>query len=132
MPFVQVENLDDDYEDKPVPEGQYDLRITSATSKRTSKGDRDMIVVIIGVDDPEFPGAAAVFHNLIMPNAKDEPDTRKLMMKGVARFLNLFDIPFEKDGFNDEDFAGSTASCLLKQEEYDGEVRNVLVLPRVD
>ena len=52
-------------------------------------------------------------------------------MRMNTRFLKAFRVPFEKKGFNAEDINGCTATLGLKQEEYEGAMKNVLVLPAV-
>jgi len=42
--------------------------------------------------------------------------------------LDKFKIPFTAAGFDDEDFAVSTARCHLVQEEYQGQINNKIKL----
>lgn len=138
MPFIEAD-LGQDYEDKPVAEGRYDLRIRDFQEKTNSKGAPITLVII------EIEGhgdAAPIFHNLSYPVgkklAKDlgiEEDTKDIVrfkMQLLTRFLNLFNIPFEKGGFSTEDLPGATASdVFLAQTEFEGVSRNEIKLPPV-
>lgn len=116
MPFIEAE-MDADYEDKPVAEGLYDLRIVRATDKQSRNSKADMVECIIEIVGAN--GAAPIFHYLVMPistkQAKDrgvEPDDtdkKRNKMRNLTRFLQLFGIKFEKDGFNTEDLVGADA-----------------------
>lgn len=135
MPFIEVEGLNESYEDQVVPEGEYELRVTAAQAKRNKADTRDMILAVCAIEGSDVANPRSVFYNMNFPNKDDSADGRRLMMQAVTRFLKHFDIAFEANGINPEDMVGATASCLLKQEEIegtDGEMRNIIVLPALD
>jgi hypothetical protein len=136
MPFIQ-QALADAKEDVPVPEGEYELEIIQATAKQSKKyaesgkaGD-NMISVAIAIRSDEYPSAATVFHNIMLVT---DPayEYNHLWLRDQKRFLTLFAIPHEGNGFDVDDFQGATARCLLKVDQNDrGDDINVLALPRV-
>ena len=127
MPFITTP-MSDAKEDRPVAEGEYDLRIQSAELE-VSKGGNDMVHVLLLVEGVD--GASPIHHYLVLPK-QDDPN-RQLMLRNNKRFLVKFEIPFQGDGFNNEDFPGSVAKVLVKQRTMpeSGDVTNVLALPRV-
>ena len=134
MPYINVD-LDQSYEQEAVPEARYDLRITSAKDGRNKKDTADLTMVVIKIEDPEYPNAATVFHYLNYVSEADTSDARQMKMKMLARFLVLFDVSYEKDGFNSDDLPGCTASgVLLKKERLDGrdEDSNSIILPAIE
>jgi hypothetical protein len=54
--------LDDVQEDKAVPEGEYDLRITDVKEGKSRKG-QDMVTVMIKIEGREGEGAQPIFAN---------------------------------------------------------------------
>ena len=99
-----------------------------------------MSLVVIDIEGED--NCSPVFHNILFPVSKkeasnlgieeDSADIVKFKMQQLTRFLHLFDIPFEKKGFNTEDLMGATASDVpLTQEEYEGQRRNSIKLPSV-
>jgi len=134
MPFIEAD-LGQDYEQEAVPEGRYDLRITDARDGRNKKDTADLTMVMIKIEDKEYPQAATVFHYLNYASESDTEQSRQMKMMMLTRFLVLFGVKFEKDGFNSEDLPGCTAKeVLLKKERLDGrdDDSNSLVLPAVE
>jgi|TARA_Y100000310_G_scaffold69164_1_gene64598 hypothetical protein len=125
MPFIDLQGLDEDYEDHPVAEGEYELRIEDVKDGRNKKNTADQSVVRIKVMNAE-EGAGSVFHYLTYPCDTDEPDQVRGKMRNITRFLRMFGIEFEASGFNSEDMIGATGTGLLTQEAYEGRVSNKL------
>ncbi len=127
MPFIEIsEDLNEDYEDKPVAEGEYDLRIIAANDKRNKADTGEITEIIIEIEGDEGEGAANVFHYLSYPSEDDDKKKARSKMRFLTDFLKLFEVPFETNGFNSEDLVGCTARGLLSQEEYEGRVSNKL------
>ncbi len=137
MPFIEAD-LNQDYEDKAVPEGRYDLRVTAAEEMVSKNSGADMVRCIVEIVGEN--GSAPIFHYIVFPIGKksaaergvDEDDDNKVRnkMRGITRFLHAFDISFEKKGFNTEDLIGATASDVpVTQDEYEGNVSNSMKLP---
>lgn len=141
MPFIEAA-MNEDYEDRPVAEGIYDLRIIKADEKQSKNSKADMVQCMIEIVGQN--GAAPIFHYLVMPispkQAKerdtdaDEDDKIRLKMKNLSRFLHLFGIAFEKNGFNSEDLVGATANQVpVVQQTPEGwdSPQNSIKLPAV-
>lgn len=124
MPLIEAD-FSQDYEDKPAPEGKYDLRIRSA-KEQLSKGKADQVLCLIDIEGAD--GTAPIFHYLTFPLSKKqaqernvEPDDEKKFrdkMRFITRFLDLFEVPYEANGFNTEDLVGASAKDVdITQEE---------------
>jgi len=134
MPFITAD-LGQDYEQEAVPEGRYDLRIIDALDKRNKKDTADLTEVRIKIEDPEYPRALTVWHYVNYIGEVDSDDARRMKMMMLTRFLVLFGVKYEKDGFNSDDLLGCTASqVLLKKERLDGRDAdsNTMVMPAVE
>jgi hypothetical protein len=129
MSFLEVSGLGDDYEDKPVPEGEYTVRVDNIEEKTAKDGKSPQVMCMIKVEDSDYTDAATIFHYLTFPSESDDADKRRTKMRMNTRFLIKFGVPFEKKGFNAEDIIGCTATVLLKQEEYEGAIKNSIQLP---
>lgn len=128
MGFINAA-LDDVQEDKAVPEGEYDLRITDVKEGKTKKG-QDMVTCMVKIEGSEGEGAQPIFVNLLFNS--DNPQAARLQALDVKRFLAAFNIPHDSRGFNTEDLQGATANCFVAQEEdQQGNIRNVLKPPRL-
>ncbi len=128
MPFINLEGLDGDYEDKPVPEGTYTLRIEAAEDGRNKADTADMTTVRLKVEDADHPDAATIWHYIVYPNGDDKPEAHRRKMRLLQSFLKAFGVPFDPSGFDTEDLIGAVGECALKQEEYEGRVSNKLSL----
>ncbi len=131
MSFFELPGLNDVKERYPVPEGVYDLCITSA--KANEKDNKINIQCILEIEGE--PEASSVFHYLSMPGPDDDADKKKAKMLFIARFLNQFGINAE-NGLETEQMVGSRATaCRLTLEEYEGNMSNKFnpsPLPRED
>jgi|TARA_R100001530_G_scaffold133764_1_gene107632 hypothetical protein len=134
MALIEIPDLDQDYEGKPVPEGEYSLRCVSC-EKRQSKADKPMLQIMIVVDEQVegVPNINPINHFISLAQKKDDTDTKSFKMQMLTRFLVCFGIPFEADGFAEEDIVGATANCFVEQDEPNdnGDIYNSLRLPRV-
>ena len=126
MPFIDYDP-NAYQEPKPVPNGRYDLTI-AAVEKKVSKNNNpgfNIRMEIGGHDD-----APQVFHWLSIPY----PGCEQMVGLSFNRFLALFKTPVS-GGFDDDALAvelvGKTASAELVQEEYQGNISNKLVVPRL-
>lgn len=137
MPFIKVAL--DAQEALIAPEGRYPLRIIKQEMAKT--GDKSkipgepMIKVMIANEEP---GAnyAPVFHQLMIITGKTPDENKQMYKLNIQRFLALFNIPGQPDGFDTDDFVGAETGPeggLLKQDaEYDPEnPKNVLVPDRL-
>lgn len=140
MPFISAA-LGDAQEASSVPEGNYHLRIVKVENTKTAgkngKAVRDMTKVLIRIEDPEYPNASPINHYMTYPVSGDEADTRNMMLLNIRRFLAVFDVPWDANGFNTDDLQGAEGDCLIGQrtvEPEDGRppyTVNELQLPRL-
>lgn len=123
-------NLNEVQESRPVPNGRYDLVVASA-EETTSKAGAPQIKVSLGIEGHDT--APNVSHYISLPGSGDEPNKAQFKALLLKRFLTAFNIPFDSDGFNVDDFPGATARCELTMSEPDdnGNVYNRLQLPRI-
>lgn len=130
MPFIPVD-VTGTTEPKAVNNGKYSLSISSAEETLSREKKKPMVLVFINIDG--HPDAPNVRHNMSLPADGDEPKSREFKMLLLKRFLTLFKIPYDKNGFNVEDFIGATAEAELKLTEVDekGNQYNELMLPRM-
>lgn len=126
MAFIKVAL--DAKEPEAAPEGEYDLRITKMEDGLTSQKGAPMVKTTIrieGVDDVQ-----PFNHWIVLPGPKTE--NVQFAKLQVQRFLEVFGIPHEGDGFDTEDLVGAEGRCMLVQQEGDdGVIRNALRLPRL-
>lgn len=123
-------NLSDIQESRPVSNGRYDLIIATAEEGK-SKNGADQLKVSIGIQGEDK--APNLTHFISLPGGGDDAQKANFKMLLLKRFLHAFKIPYDSDGFNVEDFVGSTASCDLTLSEPDdsGNIYNRLQLPRL-
>jgi hypothetical protein len=152
MPLIRAFDSSEDFEDKPLDAGLYDLRVTSANVKQAGDSAKrpGANYIAIGLVAEGQDGAATIWHNLNIPWTEDapgpegqvdEPAAQRMMLRDVRRFLRAFglpeDAPIEEDQIA-ETFVGLTGRCqLTKVEARDrdgqrtGEFKNELRLPRL-
>ena len=126
MSFIQLKGLNDVREKKPAPEGGYPLCVTNAKlTEKEGKKNVQLILEIEGTDEDY----ANIFHYLALPRGED-PAKDQTMMLMIKRFLTQFGVPTE-DGFDIEALVGCRSDCMLKQDMYEGNVKNVIQLDRL-
>ena len=98
---------------KPIPEGNYRIRIKSAEQAVSKSSGNDMIALQF-----EVSGQRGLLFSYIVLN----PNNREQTNKSLTRFFDSFkDIP---DGSFDLDkWVGKVGACYVKHEEYNGEMR---------
>ncbi|KKL81966.1 hypothetical protein LCGC14_1989450 [marine sediment metagenome] len=126
MSFIELPGLADTSEPKIVPEGEYDLCIIQA--KLNEKDGSVTIMTILDIEGQE--NAANVFHYIALPGPDDEEDKRKAKLLFAKRFFYQFGIEMD-GGIELEQFVGSRALGNLKQDEYEGQLKNVLQVNRL-
>jgi hypothetical protein len=129
MSFIDlpIADMDEIQEDKPVPEGEYNLVISDAKEKADESGALKGIMVICEIQGME--GASNVFHNISLPLPGDASDKINNKLKFIKRFVQHFKIAVKGNQLNIQDFLGKTAKCMLTQEEYNGNISNKIKLP---
>lgn len=141
MPFIQSA-VTTAQEPEPAPEGRYDLRIHSIKERKSTDENgktKHSIECMILIEDSNVLNAPPL--NFYLPLLTGEEDHKSSNFKLLQqhRFLTLFGIPFDDDGFNTDDFPGAFAGAVeVKQVEVKPKdpskapyMRNEMVLPRV-
>jgi hypothetical protein len=132
MSFIEISGLGDVQEDQVQPEGDYNLIVVDRFTYQKEGASNYIIRIkhaIEGIDN-----ALPVTLWLSLPGPDDEPDILKFKLKNLARYLHTASIPFEGNGFNDEDIEiGTTFTCHVTCSEPDdnGNVYNNIQLPRL-
>jgi hypothetical protein len=137
MPFVNVKL--DAKESVLCPDGKYDLRIQSASEKKTGEKSKipgePMLEVLILNDTPGPDGEtySPIFHTLMIPTPKTPEKNVQMYKLNIQRFLAMFNIPGDETGFDTDDFAGATAkdATVVQEEGDDDVIRNKLKLDRL-
>jgi len=125
MSFIEIGNLNDVQERQLLKEGRYTLLVESAKVKKSEKSGKDSILVILSAEGE--PNTVNILHNIALPGADDESETRNFKMLMIKRFLVQFGIDFE-NGVNTETFPGARGECNVTVEEYEGRRSNRLSL----
>lgn len=130
MAFIPVD-VTGTTEPKAVANGRYDLSISSAEEGLSKEKKKPQVVCYVNIEG--HPEAPNVRHNISIPAAGDEDKSKVFKMLLLKRFLTLFKIPYDANGFNVEDFIGARASAELILTEVDekGNQYNEIVLPRM-
>lgn len=133
MPFISVKL--DAKESKTAPEGRYPLRVVKCDEKKTGPKSKHPGEVYYGVTianespDGDF---MPVFWNCMLPQGEDEQIDRLRKLE-IQRFLAQFNIAGDANGFDTDDFVGSTAEGLITIGTDDkDQPRNELRLDRLD
>jgi hypothetical protein len=115
-------------EPKPVANGRYDLTIASADGAQSKAGNQ---MLKIRMDINGHDEAPPVFENLSLPY----PDCAQIIGLNFNRFMALFKVRIEKGQLDTDalavDLVGRSANAELKQGEYNGNVTNKIVLPKL-
>ena len=102
-----------DYEQttfKPIPVGEYRVRIASAEEQTSNKG-RQMIKLVLNVSGHN----STIWHYIVFM-----PENVKLTNQKLGELWNSFDIP--QGNFNLQSWVGKVGGAKIKHEIYDGEV----------
>ena len=133
MSFLKIEGLGDAKEPQLLPECKTTLVVADVHSYQSDKNGRTICRIRHDVQDERFDEANNIMHWLSFPMEEDEPETVKLLVRGLKRYLVMAGITFEAEGFNEEDLYGATFEAQILQEESEesGEIFNKIKLPRL-
>jgi hypothetical protein len=125
MPFIGVKL--DAKEATLAPEGK-----TGEKSKIPGEPMLEVMIVHEG-SGPDGENYAPIFHTLMIPTGKTPEKNVEMYKLNIQRFLHMFNIKGDSDGFDTDDFPGATAKDVaVTQEEGDDEVtRNKIKLERL-
>ena len=113
MPFIE-QAVADATEGYFVDEDEYDLRIVSVEEKDSKKGKPMLECVIEIVDHPD---AEPIFHYVNLVHPDDSEKARKFKLRMTRRFLEVFGVPYQDDGFDSDDLQGAEGRCVVFQQE---------------
>lgn len=134
MAFIKVAL--DAQEPEVAPDADYDLRIVKCEEAKSGEKAKipgePYLKVMIVIEEPGVE-YLPIWHNIMIPTKKTSEDNVPRYKLGIQRFLSVFNIPGDADGFDTDDFLGATGRCAVVQTENDqtGEPRNELRLPRL-
>ena len=127
MSFINLEGDITKIKDpETVPEGMYDLAVTKIMEKQDGQGSLtgvNLIIDIVGNID-----AADVFHHISLPVEGDDEEKANFKLRFLKKFLEQFDIPFDKKGFDLANLMGAQGKCKLGLNEYQGQISNKIIL----
>lgn len=129
MSFVNLD-VTGAQEPQVVEENTYTHRIASAEQKDGKKPGAKNIEVITEIEGAG-PNVPPVFTYLSLPNASDDDKASRFKVLQLKRFMHAFDIPYDTEGFNLSDWLGCTGEVLTKVDEYEGNLKNVIQIPRL-
>jgi hypothetical protein len=129
MSFIELAGIDDVSEKKTVPEGSYDVVVTAnPKAKKNEESGKINLLVVLAIEG--HPEAANILHNLALPGAEDEPESRKFKLLMIKRFCHHFKIDMTGGQLNTENFAGARmAQCPVVKDEFNNVVSNKLKVP---
>ena len=117
MGFIPV-NFDEVQEAKPAEPGIHAMQITgcevTATGPNSNKPGTPMYKINIGF--PEEVDAMNLQHYLTLPNEDDDAETLKNKVRGLKRFLEMFNVPYDKSGIDIEKIAFDMVGCQAQGE----------------
>ena len=122
-------NLSELKEAKPVANAKYNLTIASVEEGESGAGLPQLkaSIAIDGHDD-----APNITHFISLPSAGDPKSQAKAIF--LARFLLAFNIPFDAEGFDLDDFPNAVGEGLeltLSKPDDNGNVYNRIMLPKL-
>lgn len=138
MTYIPV-NFDDAVEAKPAAAGRYNLQITQCeivkTGEKSKRPGSPQYKVSIGFMDEENTPNITQFISL--PHEEDEKKSSDYKVLLLKRFLELFKVPYDRNGIDTEKLAMEMVGCSafaevqLSDPDDNGNVYNRLVVPRL-
>ena len=114
---------------KAVPAERYDIRIVSAVFNEKSKSSGKPNIAV-EIEIPSQPLASTMYHYLSFADGEDAK--RDAIKQGMTnKFMEIFSIPYDDEGFDTEDFPGCTADnvpLLIDKDEVSGRESNKIDL----
>ena len=121
MSFINVP-LGDAKEKEVLAEGEYTVRAESAELDT----ENQCIVVRHSVEGE--PDAKAVFHRIWLPRESDDEEKVNNKLLFAKAYLELMGVGYDSNGFDEQDIVGQSARCNLKQDEWEGTLKNEIKL----
>ncbi len=135
-PMIDI-NLNDAIEFKPVPEGEYLLKIKEVEMTKSKNGG-DMLELVFGVVEPtsvEGPDGtvktadSSVWHRfnlrIIDEGGNYKEDSSRKSWGFLKEFIELIGVPInDSGGFDSDQFFNQTVWATVAAEEYQGRQSN--------
>lgn len=137
MTVIPVD-LGDVQEPSIAPQGRYNLQVLECVLKETGPNSKNpgnpMFQISVGFpDDIDY---VPLRHFIVLPSEGDDAKTMKNKALGLKRFLQAFNVPYDRNGIDTEalqvQMIGATANLEVGQSEpnAEGNIYNNLKLPR--
>ncbi|KKN58679.1 hypothetical protein LCGC14_0549710 [marine sediment metagenome] len=131
MAKVAYKGIADRQEPTHLEDDVHNLRIVKATHG-AGKADSTKFRTEVILDCPDQPDKQGVFHYLGDQNPDGDPKAEEFKGLMAKRFLIHFDIPFDDEGYDPDDFLGKQAATRTKQSKDDqGRTQVSLILPEI-
>ena len=115
MPKIGVNLNEVEDVSKPIPAGQYVVRILKAEKATGSESGEEYIHWEVEIVEGENKGRHLFFNTSLQPKA----------LWNVKKLLEVAKVVINKDGsFNTEDAIGAEFTAVVGQREYEGKVTN--------
>ncbi len=132
MGFLNVGGLADAQEPELIPDSRTHLRVANVHTYQKEDSGRTITRIIHKVEDERFPNAADIPYWMSYPMEGDSDNAVKIMTLNIKRYLTMAGVPFENNGFNEEDLYGAEFDANVVQQEDDaGVMRNNIILDRI-
>lgn len=120
MGILDTMNFEALPEEKPVPDGEYEVMIQTAEEYIGKTSGKTSIRIILSL--PGEADAEDIFHYLSLPQDGDDPKTANRKMRRIRDFLQAFDLTKEMPY---HEWSGRKSWAILKTEaDQNGELRN--------
>lgn len=113
MGFIDLPGFGDIGEAQVQDDGEYELQVVDVHKYQNDNG-RWIVRIrheFVGIDD-----AAPLTHWFSLPKEEDELSVQQMMMRDLKRYLYLVGVPFEANGFNEEDLAAVSFTANVTKE----------------
>lgn len=138
MTFISV-NFDEAVEPQVAPAGRYQLQITEAKVTKTGANSKrpDSPQYRVSIGFPENPEFQNFSHFISLPHEDDDAKSSNFKVLLLKRFLELFQVRYDNNGFDLEGLAmemtGATANAEVGVSEPNdnGDTFSTLRVPRL-
>lgn len=122
--------LNNTKEQEIVPDGEYDLEVYQCREQRNKADTHNMYVFVINIKGAPVDVPEPVYDYFTLPNAADDEDRQKMLIRRLKRVLECLGINFSK-GFSPEMAQGATGRArVISNTGDDGETRNRIIWPK--
>ncbi len=112
---------------EPVESGEYELQVLSCEVADSKSGGKNLVVVFKILN---APNALNVFRYYSLPTPQDDAEKQLRKRRFIKEFAQALSL---EPSMLAEQAKGATCFAILTEEEYEGQVRNVIkkfIMPR--